>query len=97
MRGRAVRLASALLMVALLLVPVLASAHSHRDPQAARSCATCIAAHHAPAIVASAIVAGTAVLAAAAPSLRRQRVPARPHRSARAGRAPPLVPLVSVA
>src|SRR5207244_4446708 len=51
MRQRAVHLAGALLMVALLTVPVAASAHTHRDLRAAGSCATCIAAHHSPAVV----------------------------------------------
>jgi hypothetical protein len=93
----AIRLASVLLMVALLLVPLAASAHTHRDPQTAGSCAVCVAAHHAPAIVAGAIVTAAAVLAACAPSPSPQVAPAHPQRSPRAGRAPPLAVPVSFA
>src|SRR3989442_135270 len=50
MRQRAVHLAGALLMVALLTVPVAASAHTHRDLRAAGACATCIAPHHSPGV-----------------------------------------------
>src|SRR5206468_1393531 len=45
MRQRVVRLTGALLMVALLIVPVAASAHTHRGLRATGSCATCVAAH----------------------------------------------------
>ena len=93
----AVRLASALLMIALLLVPLAASAHTHRDPRAAASCATCIAAHHAPAIVAGAIAAAAVIVSARARMLRPPLVPAHPQRSPRAGRAPPRRAPVSVA
>ncbi len=89
MRQRATRLVGALLMLALLIVPVVASAHTHRDLAAARSCATCVAAHHSPAIATSAIGATAAVLAAVVPAPPSRVAPAHPHRSPRAGRAPP--------
>jgi hypothetical protein len=96
MRRRAARVASALLMVALLVVPVVASAHTHRDPGAARSCATCVAAHHSPAIVVPVIQAAAPVRATVAPALPSRVAPAHSHRSPRAGRAPPALAPVSV-
>jgi hypothetical protein len=97
MRHRAARLVGALLMVALLIVPAIASAHTHRDLDAVRSCATCVAAHHSPAIAAPAVGAAAAILAAVAPLVRSPVAPAHPHRSPRAGRAPPSPDPVSVA
>jgi hypothetical protein len=96
MRRVAVRFAGALLMVALLVVPVLASAHTHRDLQAARSCATCVAAHHSPAVVMPATAAASPNAPAVASALPSRVVPAHPHRSPRAGRAPPSSAPVSV-
>src|SRR5438046_4199184 len=61
-RQRAVRLAGALLMVALLTVPVAASAHTHRDLRAAGSCATSIAAHHSPAVVMPVVAAAASAV-----------------------------------
>jgi hypothetical protein len=96
MRRRVVGLASALLMVALLVVPIAASAHTHRDPGAARNCATCVAAHHSPAIVMPAIQAAASPCATLALPLPSRVAPAHPHRSPRAGRAPPAPVPVSV-
>ena len=89
LRQRAVRLAGALLMVALLLVPVVASAHTHRDLRAAGSCATCIAAHHSPAVVMPAVATAASMVVTVAPPLLSRVAPAHPYRSPRAGRAPP--------
>src|SRR5215470_5557651 len=97
MRQRAARLTGALLMVALLVVPVVASAHAHRDLSAARSCATCVAVHHSPAAVMPTIGAAASILAAVAPPLPSQVAPAQPRRSPRAGRAPPSPAPVSAA
>ncbi len=69
MRQRAVHLAGALLMVALLTVPVAASAHTHRDLRAAGSCATCIAAHHSPGVVMPVVAAAASVVVTVAPPL----------------------------
>jgi len=90
------RTASALLVVALLIVPIAASAHTHRDLQAARSCATCVAAHHSPAIVVPAIGAAASIQATADLPSTVRIAPAHPQRSPRAGRAPPLLVPVSV-
>jgi hypothetical protein len=94
MRRRAVRVAGALLIaVALLVVPDLAATHTHRDLAAAHACATCVAAHHAPAIVMPAIAAlASAVPTTDVPALSHT-VPASPLRSARFGRAPPASPI----
>src|SRR5436305_8547027 len=89
MRQRAVRLAGALLMVALLTVPVAASAHTHRDLRAAGSCATCIAAHHSPAVVIPVVAAAASIVVTVVPPLPSRVAPARPYRPPRAGRAPP--------
>jgi hypothetical protein len=97
MRQRAAHLAGALVMIALLVVPVVASGHTHRGLDAARSCATCVAAHHSPAIAVPAICAPASVLAAPALSLPSRVARAHPHRSPRAGRAPPSPAPVSVA
>ena len=96
MRRAAVRLAGTLLMVALLVVPLAASAHTHRDLQAARSCATCVAAHHSPAVVTPANVAAAAAVPALASALPSRVAPTRLHRSPRAGRAPPFSAPISV-
>ena len=98
MRQRAIRSAGALLVVvALLLLPVVASAHTHGNVAAARSCATCVAAHHSPAIVVPAIGTTASVLAALAFALPCLVAAPQPHRSPRSGRAPPSPASVSVA
>ena len=98
MRQRATRLAGALLMVAaLLVVPILVGAHTHTDVAAARACATCVAAHHSPAIVVPAIGTATSIVAALLLALPSRIAPPQPHRSPRSGRAPPSPAPVSVA
>lgn len=93
MRRRAVRVAGALLIaVSLLLVPDLAAMHMHRDLAAAHACATCVAAHHAPAIVMPAIAAPAPGVPADAVPARSHAVPASPLRTAHLGRAPPASP-----
>jgi hypothetical protein len=95
MRGIRQR-AGALLLVALLVVPLVASAHTHGALAASRTCATCVTAHHSPAIVMPAlgpIAAFAPVLAATPPPAI---APASPLRSPRVGRAPPFVGLPSV-
>ena|SRR5437660_1110115 len=97
MRRRAIRFTGALLMVAALLVgPVVASAHTHGTIAAARSCATCVAAHHSPAVVVPAIGTVTSILAAVALALPSRVAPPQPHRCSRSGRAPPSPAPVSV-
>src|SRR2546428_10856744 len=97
MRQRAVRLAGALLMVALLTVPVAASAHTHRDLRAAGSCATCIAAYHSPAVVVPPVAGAAPVVVTVPPPLPARAAPAHPHRAPRAGPAPPPPRPLSVA
>src|SRR5947199_10692977 len=96
MRQRAVRLAGALLMVALLTVPVAASAHTHRDLRAAGSCATCIAAQHSPAVVMPVVAAAAPVVVTVAPPLPSRDDPAHPYRSPRAGPGPTSTDTISV-
>src|ERR1043166_3262893 len=98
MRQRAIRSAGALLLVvALLLVPVVASAHRHGDVAAARSRANCVAAHHSPAIVVPAIGTTASVLAALAFVPPSRAAAPQPRRSSHSGRAPPSPAPVSVA
>jgi ABC-type Mn2+/Zn2+ transport system permease subunit len=90
MRRRAVRLAGALLVLAALVtVPALAARHTHRDVQAARACATCVAAYHAPAVVTPAVAGPVS----AAPTFHVVAPSYVAHASAlaspRFGRAPP--------
>src|SRR5262249_14477766 len=93
MRRRAVRVAGALLIaVALLLVPDLAAMHTHRDLAAAHACATCVAAHHAPAIVMPAVAALAPGVPAGAVPAPPHTVPVSPLRTAHLGRAPPSLP-----
>src|SRR5213595_942064 len=84
MRQRVVRLTGALLMVALLIVPVAASAHTHRGLRATGSCATCVAAHHSPAVVMPAVAAAASLAVTVAPPLPSRVAPAHPYRSPRA-------------
>jgi hypothetical protein len=97
LRHRAGRLVGGLFIVALLVASLVASAHTHRDLATPRSCATCLAAHHAPAVVMPAIAAQAVILAATAPPPSAHVAPARLHRSPRAGRAPPSPTPASVA
>jgi len=78
-----------LIAVALLLVPDLAAVHMHRDLAAAHTCATCVAAHHAPAVVMPAIVAPAPGVPAADVPVASHSVPVSPLRAACFGRAPP--------
>jgi hypothetical protein len=96
MRQRAARLFGGLLMVALLLVPVVASGHAHRDLAGSRSCAACIAAHHTPALAPAPAALGAAALAVLPLSQPTHVALVHTHRTPRAGRAPPLVAPVAV-
>lgn len=85
---------SALLFVALLLVPIVFSGHRHaNDVAQANTCATCVAVHHVPA-------AAPPVLATIAPVLIALRLPCAPPamltadaRPLAVSRGPPLVPV----
>jgi hypothetical protein len=89
--GRRVRSRlGALLLVALLAVPLVASGHAHRDQRSAATCAVCIAAHHTPSVTTPpagfappATPAVVVVLAAERPACGRPV-------SAALGRAPPV-------
>jgi hypothetical protein len=89
LRHRGIRLASALLFAALLLVPLVESGHSHANKDLARPCATCVAAHHSPAaappIVALAVQVTRAATAVVAPDV----APLRQDHTPQSGRAPP--------
>jgi hypothetical protein len=75
--------------VALLLGPLVARAHTHTNGRTSGTCATCIAAHHAPS-VASASPAATPIVAAAPARLGAPVTVSEPQRrSPRTGRAPP--------
>jgi len=84
----------ALLLVALLLVPLAARAHAHPGHRGSSTCAVCLAGHHTPSVV----TPGTAVAPVEAETLAtppaRAGVVDRHHRSPHAGRAPPPESLV---
>ena len=90
-RQRAVQSAGALLVLALLLVPLALGGHRHSVNQvgAADACSICVATHHSPA-------AGTAPLPDAAPDLLGSlvviplvTVPESPPPLSHSGRGPP--------
>jgi len=91
-RHRTSRLASILLLVALALVPLALTGHAHGDPAAARACAMCVVAHHAPAVATAAPGCAVAVVvlsrAPLPPLLPTSLAEHAPH----AGRAPPFAP-----
>ena len=91
MRQRVVTSVRSVVLVALLLVPLVASGHHHAtDGRSAASCALCVVTHHAPAVVAAPPTAtAPTALQLAAPL---QPIAAPPHRvpSSVAGRAPPI-------
>src|SRR5689334_7211859 len=96
MRHPALRLAGVVLTVTLLVIPLVASAHTHRDLGTARSCATCVAAHQSAVVSTPAIGSIGSPIAATALLPPAEIVPAGRHRSPRAGRAPPIPTPVSV-
>ncbi|TMB21389.1 MAG: hypothetical protein E6J71_08180 [Deltaproteobacteria bacterium] len=89
------RVSRVLLLVALLLVPLAARAHTHQSGSTSTTCATCIAAHHAPS-VGSASPAAVPIVAAAPARLEAPTPASEPQRrSPRTGRAPPGSSLVA--
>ncbi len=95
-RRRGARLAGALSLIALLLVPAALATHVHADPLAARSCAVCVAAHHSPAVTSPGPAVARGLFLAPVPGTPRARLAARLERTAHAGRAPPR-PVLAVA
>jgi hypothetical protein len=91
LRAGVVRRLGVVALAAILLVPVTLGGHQHADhASAARPCAICVVAHHAPLL-------GAPVVAVAAPVLLRvatmppvRLATTRAHRPTKIGRAPPL-------
>src|SRR5581483_6917036 len=71
-RRRGARLAGALSLIALLLVPAALATHVHADPLAARSCAVCVAAHHSPAVTSPGPAVARGLFLAPAPGAPRR-------------------------
>jgi hypothetical protein len=94
MRGhpqRAAGWSQALLLVALVLLPTVARAHWHRDhTDARRPCATCVVAHHSPALSAPRLADVRPLFERRLLAPRSPLAPARHDRPMEAGRAPPL-------
>ncbi len=88
--GRALRFLAVLFLAALVLVPVVESAHSHGDREMARPCAVCVATHHSPAAAAVAIAPAPAVALSAPALVSFVAVSSREDGSPHSGRAPPL-------
>jgi len=89
-RHRAVRLSSALLLAALLLVPLIERGHSHTSRDLARPCAACVAAHHSPAATAPVVAVAAPVAQALIAVFASEGAPLRRAHSPQSGRAPPL-------
>jgi hypothetical protein len=88
-RHSGIRVAGAVLLAVLVLVPLGESGHSHASRDLTGPCATCVVAHHSPASVAPTI-ALCAITAAAAATVFAPSFSAAPgERSPRFGRAPP--------
>jgi hypothetical protein len=94
LRHSGIRLAGALLLAVLVLVPLAESGHSHATRDLAGPCATCVVAHHSPAAVAPTIAPAAATAAAAAAIFEPFVAPVRGERSPRLGRAPPATSFV---
>ena len=94
LRHSGIRLAGALLLAVLVLVPLAESGHSHASRDLAGPCATCVVAHHSPAAVAPTIALAAATGAAAAAVATPNLAPTRRDHSPRLGRAPPATSFV---
>ena len=86
---RAVLRASALLLVAALLVPLALRGHRHAD-HAARPCAVCVATQHMPVVTARSAAPAPPLLAAVALHVPAVAPPFSFRAPLHAGRAPPL-------
>src|SRR5262245_39931765 len=83
------RYAGALLLIALLLAPIVASAHGHTPHPSAQPCATCLATHHTPLLRALPVATvGAAPLVLEVQPVAEPR-PLAPVRRSPTGRAPP--------
>ena len=89
LRHRVARAASVLFLCALLLPSLALRAHRHADHAAARPCALCVVADHAPAASAPLVATVAPVLHGVAAAPAAPVVPARRDRTAATGRAPP--------
>ena len=83
------RLASVVFLVALLLVPLLESGHSHAKNDLAKPCAVCVAAHHSPATTAPIVALAASIAVAAITVLASISAPVQRYHSPQSGRAPP--------
>lgn len=84
------RLLNVLALVGLLLVPLAVSGHGHHDGSPARDCASCLVAHHAPALASPVGLAAEAPLVrASAPVLPEEQPANDGHDRPCRGRAPP--------
>src|SRR5207249_4451659 len=94
-RRRHRRISGVLFLAALLLVPLAARAHTHSNGRTSGTCATCIAAHHAPSVASTAPTALPTLGAAPARFGAPPTVTEPQRRSPRTGRAPPRSSLVA--
>lgn len=76
-------------LAALMLVPLVSSGHHHAATTSPASCAVCIAAHHAPAVVVPAPAAFALALSPVAAQAPTFEAPPRRVHSPNTGRAPP--------
>lgn len=87
----ALQRAGALLIVALIFVPLVVSGHSHQAGQrrATDACALCVATHHSPAVSSPPVPELAPLLAGFAPVAPYAALPFRLNPAFKPGRAPP--------
>ena len=95
MRGlhdRVGRRLAALLLVVVMLVPVAASAHRHDPVRSKQPCATCVVAHHSPAVGSPVLAPITPTRLVLATNVRSVTVVLTRAAQRPTGRAPPTLP-----
>jgi hypothetical protein len=90
------RLASATVLISLLLVPLALGVHHHANHETAPNCAVCLVSHCSPIEPPTGVVLPAAVRSASAVPPLRTITPGRTESPVRVGRAPPLALDVSV-
>ncbi len=84
------RLAGIIFLVALLLVPLGLSGHHEHHFAGSRACASCVLAHHSPALATPAVSLSTVLHASVPVAPEPMLVAVRADRSPHVGRAPPV-------
>jgi hypothetical protein len=94
--GRLLKLASAVLLIALLSVPLALGAHHHGTHQTVASCAVCVVAHFTPVTAGTGVALPVPVVSFSAPPPLRPTLQGRLEAAVHRGRAPPSLPNIPV-